>query len=500
MAGLIGYGAYIPYFRLQRSEIAAALGEGGGKGSRAVASYDEDATSMGVEAARIALRSLPAEARPQRIYFATASPPYLDKTNATVIHAALDLPAAALAVDMAGSVRSGVGAILTAADAPVPALAVLSDVRTGLAGGADERDGGDGAVALLFGGAPGGPGVSPEVADAGTPVLAEVVASASATDEFLDRWRLPGAPASKVWEERFGEHVYGPLADAAFADALKQAALTPGDVDHLVVAGLPARAVRRFATTSGVRPEAMANDLGAAVGNAGTAQAGIVLADVLDRAAPGQTIVVVVLSDGATALVLRTTEAIAAHTPAKPVATQIAGGRDDLRYTQFLSWRGSLVKEPPRRPDPMPPAAPPAHRSTRYKFGFVGSRCEACGTVHLPPVRVCMSCHAVDRMVDAPMADVPATVATYTIDRLAYTPSPPMVAAVVDFDGGGRFKCQLTDVDATTLGIGDRVEPTFRKMMTAAGVHNYFWKVRPVPGLTSNETAGADQAPSKEVS
>ncbi|MGH9283651.1 MAG: Zn-ribbon domain-containing OB-fold protein, partial [Acidimicrobiales bacterium] len=82
---------------------------------------------------------------------------------------------------------------------------------------------------------------------------------------------------------------------------------------------------------------------------------------------------------------------------------------------------------------------------------------------------------------DAPMADVPATVATYTIDRLAYSPSPPVVAAVVDFDGGGRFKCQLTDVDAATLGIGDRVEPTFRKLVTAAGVHNYFWKVRPIP-------------------
>jgi 3-hydroxy-3-methylglutaryl CoA synthase len=480
MAGLVGYGAYIPYNRLQRSEIAAALGEGGGKGARAVASYDEDATSMGVEAARTALRALPAEFRPQRIYFATASPPYLDKTNATVIHAALDLPASALAVDMAGSVRSGVGAILTAADSPVPALAVLSDVRTGLAGGADEREGGDGAVALLFGGAPGGSGATPGAFDAGVPVLAEVVANASATDEFLDRWRLPGAPASKVWEERFGEHVYGPLADAAFADALKQAGLAPGDVDHLVVAGLPARAVRRFAATSGVRPEALANDLSAAIGNAGTAQAGIVLADVLDRATPGQTIVVVVLSDGAAALVLRTTEAIAAHHPAKPVATQIAAGRDDLRYTQFLSWRGALQKEPPRRPDPVPPAGPPAHRSTRYKFGFVGSRCEACGAVHLPPVRVCMSCHTVDRMGDAPMADVAATVATYTIDRLAFTPSPPMVAAVVDFDGGGRFKCQLTDVDPASVAIGDRVEPTFRKMMTAAGVHNYFWKVRPI--------------------
>ncbi len=49
------------------------------------------------------------------------------------------------------------------------------------------------------------------------------------------------------------------------------------------------------------------------------------------------------------------------------------------------------------------------------------------------------------------MADMPATVATYTIDRLAHSPSPPVVAAVVDFDGGGRFSCELTDVDPASV-------------------------------------------------
>ena len=86
------------------------------------------------------------------------------------------------------------------------------------------------------------------------------------------------------------------------------------------------------------------------------------------------------------------------------------------------------------------------------------------------------------------MADATGTVATYTIDRLAYSPSPPVVAAVVDFDGGGRFSCELTDVDASTLAIGDRVEMTFRRMVTAGGVHNYFWKARPVaPGASSSQ-------------
>jgi uncharacterized OB-fold protein len=361
-----------------------------------------------------------------------------------------------------------VGALLSAADARVPALAVLSDVRTGLPGGADERDGGDAAAAFLFGG------------DSDAPVLAELVATASTTDEFLERWRTPGAPASRVWEERFGEHVYGPLADAAFADALKQAGLAPGDVDHLVVAGLAGRAVKRFAGGAGVRAEAIGPDLTAVVGNAGTAQPGVLLADVLDRAEPGQTIAVVVLADGASVLVFRTTEGLAGHRSAPAVATQIASGNDALRYATFLTWRGFLTREPPRRPDPDPPAAPPAHRSERYKYAFVASRCEACGTVHLPPVRVCVKCGTVDRMADAPMADAHGQVATFTVDRLAFTPNPPMVAAVIDFAEGGRFRCQLTDVDPATVAIGDRVEMTFRRMLTASGVHNYFWKARPV--------------------
>ena len=39
------------------------------------------------------------------------------------------------------------------------------------------------------------------------------------------------------------------------------------------------------------------------------------------------------------------------------------------------------------------------------------------------------------------------TVATFTVDRLAFSLSPPVVGAVVDFDGGGRFRCEMTDVD-----------------------------------------------------
>jgi len=469
--GIVAYGAYLPYFRLDRKAIGESLGAPAGAGTRSVASYDEDTTSMAVEAARAALRAAP-NVRPEALYFATAAPAYLDKTNATAIHAALDLDTGAPAFDMLGSVRSGAGAVRAAIDASRPTLTVLSDIRTGLPGSGDEREGGDGAAAFLLA----------DSQDRST--LAEPVAWASATAEFLERWRLPGDAASRQWEERFGEHAYVPLGEAAVADALKQTGLTAAAVSRWIVTGPHGRASRRVAGSIGAEKGTIVDDLAASIGNTGTAHAGLMLADALDRAKPDELIVVVSLADGCDVAIWRTTAAIASRRSTRPVAAQIAaGGR--LTYPTFLTWRGFLQREPPRRPDPERPAAPPSFRAEAWKFAFTGSRCRACGVRHVPPQRVCVKCHAMDRMAPERLADVPATIATFTVDRLAYSLSPPVVAAVIDFEGGGRFQCELTDVDPSAVKIGDRVEMTFRRLFTAGGVHNYFWKARPLRGRAS---------------
>ncbi len=471
MRGIVSYGVYVPYWRLQRSAITSTLGSGGGRGARSVASYDEDTTSLGVEAARVALRNAPDGVDVGLLAFATTEPAYADKTNATAVHAALGLATSVPAFDVVGAVRSGVAAVWMAQAAG--GLAVLSDVRTGLPGGGDEANGGDAAVALLLGD--------------GDDVIAEPIGGASATGEFLDRWRTPGDPTSRQWEERFSEHAYVPLAEQAINDALKSAGITAAELDHVIVAGLPARAVKAVAKAIGARPEAYADDLTGEIGNAGIAQAMLVLADVLDRAAAGQTIAVVQLADGADVWLLRTTAAIERRRVVPSVRQQVAATRDDLTYASFLTWKGFLRREPPRRPEPDRPAAPPSLRSTSWKYGFVGSRDEG-GFIHLPPARVSMDSGAIDQMTEVRMADVPATIATYTVDRLAYSLSPPVVAAVIDFDGGGRFQCELTDVDPAAVKIGDRVEMTFRRLYTADGVHDYFWKARPIRKSAEEES------------
>jgi uncharacterized OB-fold protein len=118
--------------------------------------------------------------------------------------------------------------------------------------------------------------------------------------------------------------------------------------------------------------------------------------------------------------------------------------------------------EPPRRPEPARVSASAAARSRDWKYGLAES-----GAGH-------------DEA--ASLADATGTVTTYTVDRLAYSPSPPVVFAVVDFDGGRRLPLELTDVDVADVAVGTRVEMTFRRLSTADGIHNYFWKARPARG------------------
>jgi len=344
----------------------------------------------------------------------------------------------------------------------------VSDMRTGLAGSSDESAAGDAAAALLFGD------------DSQGPVIAELIGGAMSTAEFLDRWRTVGNASAKVWEERFAEAAYDPVIKAAVADAYQSAGLTPENIDRVVMTGLATRAVRSAAKYVGVAPDKFVDTMDNTVGNTGAAHFAVLLVAALEQAKPGETIMVVNAADGCDVAIFRTTDAIANVTPSKPVATQVEKGNDAIDYAKFLTWKGMLTREPPRRPDPDRPGAPPMLRGEKWKYAFHGSKDRSTGTVHLPPQRVSVRGGAVDDMEDVAMADVPGTIATFTIDRLAFSMSPPMVAAVVDYDGGGRYPVEMTDMDPTEVKIGMRVEMTFRRLYTADGIHNYFWKARPI--------------------
>jgi hydroxymethylglutaryl-CoA synthase len=437
MSGILAYGAYLPAYRLGS--------DSGVRGRRVVASFDEDATTMAVEAAR----GLPT---PGSVWWASTSPPYLDKTNAVTVHAALRLPSSVPAADLVGSARSTFAGIRAAL--ATGGLVVAADVRVGKPGSLDERAGGDGAAALLLGEGE---------------VIAEVLGVASESRELLDRWRDPHRTTGEQWEERFGFEQYADLVRAVATRLLDGAGLA--EADHVVVtSGNPGVTKRAGALVKGALTSS-----GSPIGFSGAADPLLGLASVLDVADPGDTILVLSAADGCDGILLRATDLLPSRRASRPVADQLAGGRE-VAYPTYLSWRGLLERELPRRPEPDRPAGPPSSRAAGWKFGFVGSRCTDCGFVHLPPLRVCRACGATDRMESVAGDELTGAVATYTVDRLAYSPSPPVVDVVVDFAGGGRTTLEVADADPAVIQVGAQVGLAFRRLFTAGSVHNYFWK------------------------
>jgi uncharacterized OB-fold protein len=219
------------------------------------------------------------------------------------------------------------------------------------------------------------------------------------------------------------------------------------------------------------------DDLAGIVGNAGAAQAGLALADLLDAAGAGETLLLISLADGADALVLRTTGAIT-QGRGEPLRAQVDRGVS-IGYPQYPAVAGADHGGPaaPSRPGPSVGAV----RLAQPAVQAVDDRrpVRTCGAVQFPRARVCYQCHTAGEFEPVSAAGQTARIVTFTVDRLAFSLSPPLVSAIVAFEQGGRLQCELTDV-REPLAVGDEVVPTFRRGATVGGIRNYIWKARPV--------------------
>ena len=462
MRGILRTAAYVPYRHLDRSEIADFFDSSISEGRRSVAAHDEDAVTMGFEASRLLLSNLE-DCQPNSIWFSTSTPPYMEKTNANVIHSALQLPESTEAYDFGGALKSGIGALKAALLSTQKILLVQSDVRSGLPSGEDERNSGDAAAALLVGDEKEGS------------LLARYIGGASVTKEFIDRWRNPKDETSKSWESRFVEATYTPLISRAWEEALKNSDLTSDSISKIVIVGQNQRVKKQVAKILGI--QVVVDDLSTTIGNAGTAEASLLLVSALEDAKPEEKIALCSTVDGVEILIF---EAGDNQEITSSVQDQVSKTRP-ISYRKFLQWKGMLAVQPPNRPSPDRISASAAVRESDWKHGFVASRGDQTGLIHMPPSRVSVSEQdQIDSMVQAPMSNRIGRIVTFTIDHLVYSENPPVVFAVVDFEGGGRIPIEITDIDPSDVSIGMEVIPTFRKIFTADGIHNYFWKVRPV--------------------
>ena len=468
MTGIVSFGAYVPFNRLDRKKISEATGEPAAPGEKAVANYDEDSVSMAVEAALDCLAGFSA-GEVRNVYFATTTAPYREKQSASTIAAALDAPVNTRTMDFTGSLRSGSGALLAGFDAVKAGsgkvLVACADCRLGTPQSQGEQVCGDGAAALLLG-------------DGW--VIATLEGSCSTSAEIYSQWRSERDKFIVSWEERFYvTQGYNRFVKDTVGALLREKGLDPGDIARIILSGLHPRYQAALAQAMGFTMPQIRDSLFMTVGLAGAANVAMMLAAALEEAKPGDYILAATFGEGCDALLFRATENVGSLPPRRGVSGYVKSKKNTLSYHTYLKWRRIVETEPPRRPDPARLSVPAMFRARMKKYAFYGSRCRACGTPQFPPQRVCVHCRSKDQMEPYRFAGRPARVATYTIDYLTFSQDPPAVFAVVDFEGGGRMICEMTDCDPAGIDIGMEVEMSFRRLYEAGGVSNYFWKARP---------------------
>lgn len=469
--GIVSFGAYIPAYRLSQSEITRAWGSGIPKGEKAIANWDEDSITMGVEAALDCIGGID-RSLVDSLYFATTTSPYHEKQNASIIAAAADLRKDIYSLDITNSLRAGSNAMKTATDAVVAgsahrALVTIADCRIPAPRGELESVFGDASAALMIG---------------KEDVAVEIEGSYSFSSEFIDIWKEEGGRYPHSWEDRFVDvEGYRPLLSEGVSRLLSKYGLKPGDFSKAVYYAPNARRHREMAGVLGFdQKNQVQTPLYDSIGNAGAASAFVMLVAALEEAKPGDRILFAIYGDGVDAFVLRVTENIAKVQNRRGVKKHLASKMMLGNYEKYLRFRNLLEWDVDLRP-PYRSSLPVTWRERNQIYRLYGSKCNACGTIQIPQQRVCGACRAKDDYAQVRLSDKRAKIFTYCIDqRSGVTPDLPNVVALGDFEGGGRFYSPVTDRDPEQIQIGMAVEMTFRKVNQALWLNNYFWKFRPV--------------------
>jgi len=219
------------------------------------------------------------------------------------------------------------------------------------------------------------------------------------------------------------------------------------------------------------------------VGNTGAAFALMMLVAALEEAKPGDRILLASYGDGADAFILEVTKQIKKIKGRRGIKGYVASKKILNDYQLYASWRGFVeMSAAARRPEILMPSASAVWRERDQNIRFYGNKCRKCGYPQYPPQLVCTNCHSRGDFDDVRFSDKKGEVFTYAMDYLAPTGDPPLVIAVVNFEGGGRTLNMMTDRDINELKIGMPIEMTFRKLFTPKGVHNYYWKSMPLRG------------------
>ncbi len=473
--GILAFGAYIPWRRLPRKAIAETHGcfnpalKGQAKGERAFCNWDEDAVTMGVEAARDALvgrdRSTITALR-----FASTTFPFIDRLHSGILAGALSLSEDISAIDVAASQRAATSALSEALASAGETLVVAAEKRGAKAASPVEMSSGDGAAAILVG--------------EGKPV-ATLLAKASRTTDFVDHFRSLDNQFDYQWEERWiRDASYMPVVLPAIKRCLEQAKVAPKDVTHFCMPATLARVANTVAKAAGLDDKAVCDPLHANCGDTGAAHALVLLVATLEKAKAGDRILVVGFGQGADALLLEVTPEIANRPKNLGVSGYLARRKEEPSYGRFLAFNDLIELERGMRSETdKATALSSLWRNRETVTSFTGGKCSKCGTLQFPRTDICVNpnCNALHTQEPYPFADMGGRIKSYTADRLTYSPDPPACYGMIEFEEGGRVMIDFTDIDADALKVGQPMRMMFRikDIDTARGFRRYYWKAAP---------------------
>lgn len=338
---IVGYGAYVPRYRLPGSEISRVWTQGNVRSpvrEKAVPGLDEDTATMSIEAARNALARAginPADIA--AVWVGSESHPYAVKPTGTIVAEAIGATPAVLAADWQFACKAGTEAMqagigMVGSGMARYVLSIGMDTAQGRPGDALEYTAGAGGAAYLLG--------APDQA------LALIQHSLSYVSDTTDFWRRPSTHYPSHAERFSGDPGYFGHVLPAARLMMERAGSCAGDYAHVVVhqpnPKFPTRAMEEL----GFAPAQWAAGLLVSeIGNTYAGSAMIGLTAVLDVAEPGQRILVVSYGSGAgsDAFDLLVADRIVEAQCKAPRTRDYINRRTLIDYAQYVRLRRKLA-------------------------------------------------------------------------------------------------------------------------------------------------------------
>ena len=292
--GILGYGGYVPRYRIKSEEYIKALGMFAARNIRekAIPGYDEDTITMAIKAADDALkRAGIGRNEIEGLFFASTSPPYAEKLSSSTISTALDMNPEVRVSDLGFSTKAGGDAMLACIDfvssaKDVLGLVVASDSPNASVGDMFEHRLGAGAAAFIL-----GPGE----------VAATYENSHSFAEEALgERFRRDGS--SFIVDLAIASHtqdVYRRVIRGSLLGLLKKLGKKPEDVKYLTLHQSDVREAMRAANACGFAdPQLTPGIVAPKIGDSGASSALLGLNAILDKADTGDRVFVTSYGSG----------------------------------------------------------------------------------------------------------------------------------------------------------------------------------------------------------